>query len=85
MCAPERFGGTGRAKGKRVPSIFRAGDKVPTTGLYKVVHGREHVEAHYVTALQGDVFPACLECSDNVRFEMALSAARVNAHPLFKR
>ncbi len=68
-----------------MPNIFRAGEKVPTTGVYKVVHSRQHVEAHYITALQGDTFPLCLECSDNVRFEVALSAVHVNAHPLFKR
>lgn len=68
-----------------MPDIFRAGDKAPTTGIYRVVHGQQHVDAHYVIALQGDIFPACLECSDNVRFDVALSTAHVNAHPLFKR
>lgn len=68
-----------------MPNIFRSGDKAPTTGIYRVFHGRQHVEGHYVVALQGDTFPARRECSDNVRFAMAVSAAHVSAHPLFKR
>lgn len=72
-------------RGSTVPNLFRPGDKAPTTGIYRVFHGRQHVEGHYVIALQGDVFPVCLECSDNVRFDVALSATHVNAHPQFKR
>jgi len=65
--------------------IWRPGDRVPTTGIYKTIHGRQHAPAHYVTALCGDTFPTCLECSDKVRFELALSAVHVNAHPQFYR
>ncbi len=68
-----------------MPHIFKAGQKVSTTGVYKVVHAGQHIEAHYVTAVFGDTFPPCLECSDNIRFELALSAVHINAHPQFKR
>ncbi len=64
---------------------FKAADKVPTTGVYKTVHAGQHVPAHYVTALFGDTFLPCLDCSDNVRFELALSAVHLKAHPQFKR
>ena len=68
-----------------MPEIFKAGDEVPTIGVYKTVHARQHIPPHYVTALFGDTFPPCLECSDNVQFEVALSAVHINAHPQFMR
>jgi len=68
-----------------MPAIFKAGDKVPTTGVYKTVHARQHIPPHYVTAVFGDTFPPCLECSDNVQFEIELAAVHVNAHPQFMR
>lgn len=84
-CATQRFRVPDKLGRKRVPNIFRPGDQAPTTGIYRVFHGREHAEGHYVIALKGDIFPACRECLDNVRFDVAVSAAHVNAHPLFKR
>jgi len=53
-----------------MPDIYKTGDKVPTTGVYKTVHTGQHVLAHYVTALFGYTFLPCLNCSDNVRFEL---------------
>jgi hypothetical protein len=32
-----------------MPDVFQAGEKVPTTGVYKTVHAHEHVPPHYVT------------------------------------
>ena len=63
--------------------IYRPGDRVPASGIYKTVHGQQHAAAHYVTALYADKFPTCLECSDSVRFELA--AVHVKAHPQFNR
>jgi hypothetical protein len=65
--------------------IFRPGIKAQVSGVYKVVHDREHVPSHYVTMLFGDTFPPCLKCSNGVRFEVAVSAVHANAHPLFQR
>ena len=45
----------------------------------------KHALPHYVTALYGDTFPACLECVDGVRFELAVVAGYIGAHPLFIR
>jgi len=68
-----------------VSSIFRTGDKAPCSGIYKAVHAARHGESHYVTAVFGDVFPACLECSDQEQFELAMSSVHVHAHPYFNR
>ena len=64
--------------------VYRPGDKAPRTGLYKSIHALHHTEPHYVTVLLGDIFPPCLACSDLVRFELTISAERVNAHPYFR-
>ena len=65
--------------------FLKPGDRVPSSGLYKVVHAGRHALPHYVTALYGDTFPACLECVDRVRFEFAVVAGYIGAHPLFIR
>ena len=57
-----------------MPEILEPGDRAPSSGLYKVVHAGQHAPPHYVTALYGDIFPKCLECVDEVRFELAVVA-----------
>jgi len=64
---------------------FHAGQTVPFTGVYKVVHERQHSQPHYVTAVHGELFPGCLECSHHVQFELVVSAVHMKAHPLFYR
>lgn len=68
-----------------MPDIFEAGDKVPTTDVYKTVHAGQHVPAHYVTVLFGDTFLPRLDCPDNVRFELALSVVYLKTHPQLRR
>jgi hypothetical protein len=68
-----------------VPEIYRSGDKAPYTGIYKAIHAMKHEEPHYVIAILGDTFPPCLECADDVRFELAISSVHVNAHHHFNR
>jgi len=67
-----------------MPLIYSSGRRVPHSGLYLAVHGRQHVDTHYVTGICGDVFPSCIECADQVEFRLALSAAHLSAHPHFK-
>jgi hypothetical protein len=63
--------------------IFQPGDRTPCSGMYRVVHALTHTSSHHVLALYGDTFPHCLECTDEVRFELALSAVYMRAHPCF--
>ncbi|HTZ95732.1 MAG TPA: hypothetical protein VMB18_05005 [Terriglobales bacterium] len=65
--------------------MFRPGDAAPCSGVFKVVHSLQHVAPHYVIALYRDTFLPCLECGDEVRFELALSAVYVQTHPAFHR
>jgi hypothetical protein len=64
---------------------FAPGQRAPASGVYRTTHKHEHIISHYVTMLYGETFPPCLECSASVRFELALSAVHINAHPAFKR
>jgi hypothetical protein len=65
--------------------FLKAGDKVPFSGIYQAIHARHHADTHYVTVLFGDRFPSCLQCLEEVRFELNLSAVHVHAHRHFNR
>ena len=62
---------------------FQAGQAVPCSGIYKAAHASRHIAAHYVVALDGDTFPPCRECSDRVRFELALHVTYIKSDPQF--
>lgn len=53
---------------------FRPGDPVRESGIYEVIHGREHRAAHEVVMLKGTAFPACDSCDQNVRFRLIRTA-----------
>lgn len=63
--------------------VFKSGDRVPSTGVYKVTHKREHAAPHDVIAIFGDVFPPCRTCGTHVTFEVVHTAVHVRAHPQF--
>lgn len=48
---------------------FRCGEKIPESGIYRVVHNK-HRLAHEVTLLGGQLFPKCARCEDLVYFEL---------------
>ena len=64
-------------------NVLQGEESVPFSGVYKVVHSGRHSEAHYVLALRGETFPGCWRCSDQVNFQLALSAAHLGTHPFF--
>jgi len=68
---------------------FTPGEKVPTSGIYDVIHdgldGDAHAMAHQVTAIAGTVFPPCQGCHGHVRFSLHQAAEHVAAHDHFKQ
>jgi hypothetical protein len=62
---------------------FKLGRACRFQALAKVVHSGQHSEARYVPALRGETFPGCSSCSDQVKFQLALSAVHVVTHPFF--
>jgi len=62
---------------------FEPGEKVPTSGIYEVIHdkldGDDHAQQHQVTAIAGSVFPRCKGCREWVRFQLYRAAVNVEA------
>jgi len=54
--------------------LFAAGEIVKETGIYEVIHDREHRERHEVVMLSGDSFPPCDNCAVRVRFRLVRTA-----------
>ncbi len=52
----------------------KPGDVVRQSGIYEVVHDREHRAAHEVVMITGDAFPNCETCDQNVRFRLVRTA-----------
>ncbi len=65
-----------------MPNKFQPGEKAPCAGLYKALHAF-HAPPHEVTVLFGETFPRCLNCGDNVRFELSMLSVHVYAHSFF--
>jgi hypothetical protein len=53
---------------------FKAGDRVPETGIYEVVHAEGHRPPHEVVLHGEDAFPDCEHCGGSVRFRVLRTA-----------
>jgi hypothetical protein len=66
---------------------FKAGDKVPISGVYEVIHDRLdgdlHAHAHEVTAIADNVFPPCRGCKGLVRFRLLQAIEHIDGHDHF--
>lgn len=52
---------------------FTPGQVVPSNGVYRVLHAK-HRAPHEVTLLEGQKFPPCRRCGEDVRFELVVAA-----------
>ncbi len=67
--------GPGRSgRGGSSLKSHKPGDVVRQSGIYEVVHDREHRVAHVVVMIAGDAFPNCETCDQNVRFRLVRTA-----------
>jgi hypothetical protein len=57
-------------------SIFRTGEPIPESGIYRVIH-KAHRVPHEVTLLAGQNFPRCSKCKDAVLFELIKAATEL--------
>lgn len=53
---------------------YKPGDPVRETGIYEVLHDRDHRAAHEAVMLADDHFPECDTCADRVRFRLVRTA-----------
>lgn len=63
---------------------YRPGQRVTKSGIYRVVHEENHIEAHEVTAIIGERFPPCTLCRQHPRFTLERAAHHLDRHPAFK-
>jgi hypothetical protein len=64
---------------------FEPGQKVPHSGIYRVIHDPYHSEEHEVTCVFGKPFPPCKHCGHHVRFVLERSAKHIASHEDFKQ
>jgi hypothetical protein len=65
--------------------VFQPGDKVPRSGVYRVMHARNHAPRHEVTVVYGRDFPLCNACGRQARFVLLRPARVVDSNPHFHR
>lgn len=63
--------------------FFHAGQSIPETGLYRVFHA-EHRLSHEVILLQGEIFPRCSVCGNDVHFEQRQATPEIAKDPDFR-
>ena len=54
--------------------VFKAGSRVPETGIYEVVHATGHRAPHDVVLHREDSFPDCDTCGAEVCFRVLRTA-----------
>ena len=62
---------------------YKPGDHVPESGVYSVVHDKNHHQPHDVTYIAGRKFPPCKNC-EHPRFTLKLAAQHISDHQSFK-
>lgn len=59
-------------------TAYHPGDTVPTSGIYDVLHDKNHLQPHQVTCIKGAKFPPCHGCGDKVVFCLAKAALHLS-------
>jgi hypothetical protein len=67
-----------------IGDVFKPGDKVPNSGIYRVIHDNYHTEEHEVTCVYGKQFPPCNHCGHHPRFTLVQYAQHVDQNEYFK-
>ena len=67
----------------KIGDEFKPGEKVPHSGIYKVIHDPAHSEPHEVTCVYGKIFPPCHDCS-HPRFKLVRAAQHIERNEHFK-
>lgn len=64
--------------------LFKPGDEVPQSGIYKVTHDYAHTQPHDVTCVYGKKFPPCRGCA-HPRFVLKQAAVHIELDDWFSR
>ncbi len=66
----------------KVGDKFKTSDRVPVSGIYKVIHDKVNPQYHEVTCIEGKKFPPCRDQSP-AEFELVRAAVHIDKHHLF--
>jgi hypothetical protein len=61
---------------------YRSGEAVPSSGVYRIHHA-EHREDHDSILLEGQTFPACVVCGEQVSFQLLQASNLIEKQPDF--
>ena len=75
----------GRGPNDNWTGLFKPGEKVPKSGIYRVLHDPAHHEEHEVTCVYGKIFPTCNTKGCHPRFVAVRLAQHVESHEHFKK
>lgn len=65
-------------------SFFAAGQIIPESGIYEVIHEGDHRQRHDSVLVKGDRFPFCDTCNERVRFRVLRTAPYIFHDPDFE-
>ena len=68
----DKQAGHRRTSGKHA-SMFLPGQPVLESGIYEVIHDKNHRQAHEAVMYHSDLFPVCDQCGLRVRFKLIRS------------
>lgn len=66
-------------------TVYKPGDTVPKSGIYKVTHDKNHADEHEVTVVYGKKFPPCNHCGKHPRFTLVRRAQHIDSNENFKK
>lgn len=66
-----------------VSDVFSPGQSVEASGVYIVLHDRNHAVSHDVTCVRGKPFPPCRGCGRHVRFRAKCLARHIESNEFF--
>jgi hypothetical protein len=67
----------------KVGDVFKPGELVENSGIYKVIHDPAHAQEHEVTVIAHKRFPPCRGCA-HPRFVLVRAAHHIEVHEHFK-
>ncbi len=63
---------------------YKPGNEVPASGIYEVIHDKNHTARHEVTAVKGEHFPPCKNCGNDARYVLTRAATHISHHDALK-
>jgi hypothetical protein len=67
-----------------IPEIFKPGELVRESGVYRIFHERYHTTVHDVLCICGERFPKCNQCGEGVHFQLMTAYQRINDDSYFR-